>query len=84
VLFLELAEQKDLINELKREQFDVGLADVFYYGAFPLLWLANVKQIEAISNMHSPPVFFDFMNSAYLEKIIAERNVPGKKVILYI
>jgi hypothetical protein len=81
VLFLELTKRKQLIDELKEEQFDIGIAEVFYYGAFPLLWLANVKHIVATSNMPSPPAFYHFMNKEYLRKIKEKKNIPGKKAI---
>jgi hypothetical protein len=81
VFFLELTKRKHLIDELKKEQFDVGIAEVFYYGAFPLLWLANVKNIVATSNMPSPPAFYHFMNEEYLKKIKEKKDIPGKTTI---
>ena len=81
MLFLELARREKLIKELNAEHFDVGIAEVFYYGAFPLLWLANVKHIIATSNMPSPPVFYHFMNDEYLEKIKEQSDIPSKKAI---
>lgn len=77
-----MARQTELIKALKAENFDIGIAELWDHGAFPILWLLGIKNIFAIENKPQlEAIHYEFLG--YLSAIIKQGDIPGKRTIIY-
>lgn len=78
IISIGMIENEQLMSEVRKENYDVAIAEVFDYAAFYFLELCHISptRIVPTSTLPIQSAFYEYMDG-YLERIKAEGNIPG-------